>query len=129
MKIEHLAIYVKDLEESKKFYIKYFKAKANEKYVNSKTNFQSYFLSFDDGARLEIMTSPSISNVTNNVTLNYIGLAHFSVALGSKEDVLSLTETFRVDGYLILSEPRTTGDGYFESVISDPDGNKIELTI
>lgn len=129
MKIEHIAIYVRDLECSKEFYIKYFGAKSNDKYTNLKTGFQSYFLSFDEGARLELMTSPLISSEKNSVLLNFIGLTHFSVSLGSKERVLSLTETLRADGYTILGEARTTGDGYFESVVSDPDGNKIELTI
>jgi lactoylglutathione lyase len=129
MKIEHIAIYVKDLEKSKLFYEKYFNAKSNEKYRNPKTQFESYFLSFSEGARLEIMTLPTVNSTSNNVLLNLIGLAHFSVSVGSKENVLALTETLRKDGYTISGEPRTTGDGYFESVILDCDGNKIEITI
>lgn len=129
MKIEHIAIYVKDLERSKLFYEKYFNAKSNEKYRNPKTQFESYFLSFSEGARLEIMTLPTVNSTSNNVLLNLIGLAHFSVSVGSKENVLALTETLRKDGYTISGEPRTTGDGYFESVILDCDGNKIEITI
>ena len=129
MKIEHIAIYVKDLEASKLFYEKYFNAKSNKKYRNPKTQFESYFLSFSEGARLEIMTLPTVNSTSNNVLLNLIGLAHFSVSVGSKENVLTLTETLRKDGYTISGEPRTTGDGYFESVILDCDGNKIEITI
>lgn len=129
MKIEHIAIYVKDLERSKLFYEKYFNAKSNEKYRNPKTQFESYFLSFSEGARLEIMTLPTVNSTSNNVLLNLIGLAHFSVSVGSKENVLALTETLRKDGYTISGEPRITGDGYFESVILDCDGNKIEITI
>ncbi len=129
MKIEHIAIYVKDLEKSKLFYEKYFNAKSNEKYRNPKIQFESYFLSFSEGARLEIMTLPTVNSTSNNVLLNLIGLAHFSVSVGSKENVLALTETLRKDGYTISGEPRTTGDGYFESVILDCDGNKIEITI
>ncbi|MBN1467407.1 MAG: VOC family protein [Fusobacteriaceae bacterium] len=129
MKIEHIAIYVKDLERSKLFYEKYFNAKSNEKYRNPKTQFESYFLSFSEGARLEIMTLPTVNSTSNNVLLNLIGLAHFSVSVGSKENVIALTETLRENGYTISGEPRTTGDGYFESVILDCDGNKIEITI
>ncbi len=129
MKIEHIAIYVKDLEKSKLFYEKYFNAKSNEKYRNPKIQFESYFLSFSEGARLEIMTLPTVNSTSNNVLLNLIGLAHFSVSVGSKENVLAVTETLRKDGYTISGEPRTTGDGYFESVILDCDGNKIEITI
>lgn len=129
MKIEHIAIYVKDLEASKLFYEKYFNAKSNEKYRNPKTQFESYFLSFSEGARLEIMTLPTVSSVSNSISLNLVGLAHFSISVGSKENVLTLTETLRKDGYIIFGEPRTTGDGYFESVILDCDGNKIEITI
>lgn len=128
MKIEHLAIYTKDLEKLKEFYIKYFHAQANEKYQNSKTQFESYFLSFEEGCRLEIMTLPNVME-NNEISLNICGLAHFAISVGSKEKVLNLTEKLRTDGYIIKGEPRTTGDGYFESVILDPDGNKIEITL
>ena len=129
MKIEHIAIYVKDLEKSKLFYEKYFNAKSNEKYRNPKTQFESYFLSFSEGARLEIMTLPTVSSVSNSISLNLVGLAHFSISVGSKDEVISLTEKLRQEGYTVFGEPRTTGDGYFESVILDSDGNKIEITI
>lgn len=129
MKIEHIAIYTKNLEKSKVFYERYFNAKSNEKYVNPRTKFESYFLTFDEGARLELMTLPEINTSSNNNLSNLVGLAHFSMAVGSKEKVISLTETFRKDGYLVVGEPRTTGDGYFESIILDEDGNKIEITI
>lgn len=128
MKIEHLAIYTKNLEKSKEFYTKYFCAQASEKYRNPKTQFESYFLSFEEGCRLEIMTLPILEE-NKNLSLNLTGLAHFSISVGSKEKVLALTEELRVDGYTIKGEPRTTGDGYFESVVLDPDGNKIEITI
>lgn len=117
MKIEHIAIYVKNLEASKLFYEKYFNAKSNEKYRNPKTQFESYFLSFSEGARLEIMTLPTVSSVSNSISLNLVGLAHFSISVGSKENVLTLTETLRNDAYIISGEPRTTGAGYFDSVI------------
>ena len=129
MKIEHIAIYVKDLEKSKLFYEKYFNAKSNEKYRNPKSEFESYFLTFSEGARLEIMALPTINTEFNNISSNFMGLAHFSISVGSKDEVISLTEKLRQEGYTVFGEPRTTGDGYFESVILDSDGNKIEITI
>lgn len=127
MKIEHIAIWTKDLERLKGFYIKYFNAKSNDKYINSRTQFESYFLSFDEGCRLEIMKLPSVQE-SDNVLDSIVGLAHFAINVESKENVINLTETLRNDGYCVLSEARTTGDGYFESVVADVDGNRIEIT-
>lgn len=126
MKIEHIAIWVKDLEKIKSFYEKYFGVTSSELYYNQKTGFKSYFLSFDDGARIEIMSN---SDINKEKQENTIGYAHLSISLGSKEKVDEYTETFRKDGYEIISEPRITGDGYYESVISDFEHNLIELTI
>ncbi len=126
MKIEHIAIWVKDLEKVRNFYEKYFGVTSSELYHNQKTGFKSYFLTFDDGARIEIMSK---SDINKKKQENTFGYAHLSISLGSKEKVDEYTETFRKDGYKILSEPRTTGDGYYESVISDPENNLIELTI
>lgn len=128
MKIEHIAIWTKDLERLRDFYIKYFNAKSNEKYRNDVKNFESYFLSFDEGCRLEIMEMPSIPENLNNTYEQYIGLIHFAICIGDKDKVVSLTERLRSDGYEVVGEPRTTGDGYFESVVLDPDGNRIEIT-
>ncbi|NLY42903.1 MAG: glyoxalase/bleomycin resistance/extradiol dioxygenase family protein [Clostridiaceae bacterium] len=125
MRIEHIAIWTVNLERLKNFYVKYFGAKAGLLYTNKKTGFQSYFLEFKEGCRLEIIQMPGIVEQTNNG----IGLAHFAISVGSKEDVESLTNRLRDEGYKVLSEPRVTGDGYFESVISDPDGNRVEITI
>ncbi len=111
----------------KAFYEKYFNAVSNEKYTNTVKQFESYFLSFDDGARMELMTKPDLVNGDHRLALH--GYAHFAFSVGSKEKVLEITETLRVDGYTIHSEPRTTGDGYFESGILDPEGNLIEITI
>lgn len=128
MKIEHLAIWVIDLEIVKEFYIKYFEMKCSNKYTNTKKNFSSYFLSFDgESTRLEIMSRPDINN-SNNQYSTYLGLAHFSISLGSKRKVDILTERLRTDGYKIAIEPRTTGDNYYESVIEDCEGNFIEIT-
>lgn len=128
IRIEHLAIWVKDLEDMKAFYMKYFKATSNEKYFNPAKNFSSYFLSFGDGCRLELMHKPEIPANANDVQHQYTGIIHFAIALGSKEDVDQLTDQIQQDGYEVVGAPRTTGDGYYESVILDPEGNRIELT-
>lgn len=129
MKIEHLAIWVKDLENMKAFYEKYFDGKAGALYHNVKKNFKSYFLSFDTGCRLELMHRPDIPVNKNEVHSEYQGIIHFAVSVGSPEKVDTLTETLGNDGYAIAGEPRTTGDGYYESVILDPEGNRIEITV
>ncbi len=125
MKIEHIAIYVKDLEKTKEFYAKYFDAIAGMSYHNKNTDFKSYFLSFQSGARLEIMHKPDLAP---NILRPHLGYAHLAFSLGSEEAVNILTAKLEKDGHKILSAPRITGDGYYESVIADPDGNLIELT-
>ncbi|PWN60415.1 VOC family protein [Chryseobacterium viscerum] len=127
MKIEHIAIWVKDLEKSKAFYQKYFGAVSNEKYHNPVKNFQSYFLSFDKGCRLEIMTRPNIKETENSYESQQYGIIHLAFSVDSKEKVNELTEILRKDGYTVAGEPRTTGDGYYESVILDPENNIIEI--
>lgn len=126
MKIEHIAVYVKDLEKTRDFYIKYFDAVSNEMYRNVKTGFKSYFLSFSSGARLEIMNKPELSDSQNAESLGY---AHFAFSVESKEKVDELTQRIKNDGYRIVSGPRTTGDGYYESCVLDDEGNKIEITV
>jgi len=128
MKIEHLAIWVDDLEKMRQFYSTYFNAVSNEKYTNSKKGFTSYFLKFgENGARLELMNRTDIVNEPTRRGFMK-GIAHFAISVGSKDDVNSLTERLRADNYIIESEPRTTGDGYYESVVLDPEGNYVELT-
>ena len=129
MKIEHLAIWVKDLEAMKDFYCNYFQATANGKYINSTKQFQSYFLSFTEGPRLELMQMPSVPETKDNVYDQFTGLIHFAIALGSKEKVDAMTAQFLRDGFEVLDGPRYTGDGYYESVILDPEKNRIELTV
>lgn len=126
MKIEHIALWTRDLERSRQFYVTYFGATANQKYHNPKKQFQSYFLSFDDGARLEIMQKTGIDRPLPE---SVIGWAHMAVSVGSPEAVDALTDRLRTDGYTIAGEPRTTGDGYYESIVLDPDGNPIEITV
>jgi lactoylglutathione lyase len=129
MKIEHLAVWTNQLEVLKNFYIKYFNALPGEKYHNPAKQFNSYFLSFDTGPHLELMQMPDIPDNANDVYKQSIGLIHFAVSVGSKEKVDALTEEIREAGYKAIGEPRLTGDGYYESVILDPDNNRIEITI
>ena len=128
MKIEHLAIWAKDIEKIKTFYPEFFELSANEKYFNPTKKFSSYFLLFASGARIELMNRPEISKQLEDLEQN-LGLSHFAIALGSKQKVDDLTHNLRIKGYSILGEPRTTGDVYYESVIADPEGNQIELTV
>ena len=127
MKIEHVAMYVKDLEQVKWFLENYFGAKSNAGYHNESTDFQSYFLTFDDDARLEIMSKPGLNNTEKN--RNSYGYIHVAFSVGSEENVNQLTKELKEAGYKVLSGPRTTGDGYYESCIVDMEGNQIEITI
>ncbi len=127
MKIEHIAMYVNDLDAARDFFVKYIGGSSNSGYHNEKTGFRSYFISFDDGSRLEIMNRPDMEDVRKSATRT--GYVHIAFSLGSAEKVDTLTEKFRKDGYEIISGPRTTGDGYYESCISAFEGNIIELTI
>lgn len=127
MKIEHVAMYVNDLVGARDFFVKYLGAKSNDGYHNQKTDFRSYFLTFADGARLEIMNKPGMADLPKE--LNRTGYAHLAFSLGSKEAVDSLTEQLRSDGYEVVSGPRTTGDGYYESCVVAIEGNQIELTV
>jgi lactoylglutathione lyase len=127
MKIEHIAIWVEDLETMKNFYQKYFDLQSSNKYENQNKAFSSYFLLFQSGARLELMKKEGI---TQNPTKNnlYFGFAHIAISAGNKQNVENLTTMIKNDGYKVISQPRTTGDGYYESVIEDPEGNLIEIT-
>ncbi len=128
MKIEHLAIWSRNIEELKDFYIRYFGAVANNKYVNPNKGFASYFLRFDSGARLEIMQQTGIPENKNDPIEQATGLIHFAMSVGSKQAVDELTTKLVDDGYQLLDGPRTTGDGYYESVILDPENNRVEIT-
>lgn len=127
MKIEHVALYVNDLENAKDFFVKYFGAEANDGYHNPRTDFRSYFLTFDDGARLEIMTKPGMADQEKELART--GYAHVAFSVGSKERVDALTEKLRADGYEGVSGPRMTGDGYYESCVVAIEGNQIEITV
>lgn len=127
MKMEHIAMYVNDLERAKDFFVHYFHATAGERYHNQKTGFQSYFLSFQGECRLEIMNKPEMANIEKPLVRT--GYAHIAFSVGTKEAVNALTEQLRRDGYRIISNPRTTGDGYYESCLIDFEDNQIEITI
>ncbi len=127
MRIEHVALYVNDLAEARNFFEQYFGAKANDGYHNLKTNFRSFFLSFDDGARIEIMNRPEMEDLPKELART--GYAHIAFSVGSKEKVDALTTKLKADGYEVISGPRTTGDGYYESCIVAFEGNQIEITI
>lgn len=127
MRIEHIAMYVKDLESTKAFFEKYLGAKANDGYHNVRTGFRSYFLSFDDGARLEIMNKPAMTDAEKG--LQRTGYIHIAFSVGSKEKVDEITACMKADGYEVISGPRVTGDGYYESCIVGIENNQIEITI
>lgn len=129
MKIEHVAIWTHDLERLRQFYETYFGGAAGTKYQNPRTGFQSYFLTFETGARLELMQMPNIPASQNDVQKQFTGLIHMAFSVGSEEAVNQLTAQLQADGFPILDGPRRTGDGYYESVTLDPDGNRIEITI
>ncbi|GAB5524114.1 MAG: VOC family protein [Roseivirga sp.] len=128
MILEHIAIWTYQLEELRLFYETYFKGVAGEKYNNTGKGFSSYFLNFSGGSRLELMQMHSIPPHQNDVYAQFTGLIHIAFETGSKAEVNELTERLRADGYPVVGEPRTTGDGYYESVILDPDKNRIEIT-
>ncbi len=125
MKINHIALYTNDLERTKNFYETYFSAVSNQKYENLKTGLQTYFLSFEDGARLELMTRPQLEEGAPQAFR--AGWVHLAFSAGSKENVNQLTERLAMDGFMVLSAPRITGDGYYESCVADPDGNQVEI--
>jgi lactoylglutathione lyase len=124
--IEHIAIFTQNLERLKSFYQKYFDAESNEKYQN-KSGFSSYFLTFSSGTRMEIMSHKNLAD--RETTEKIVGMHHIAFSVGSRDNVIELTNKITNDGYALLSAPRNTGDGYFESCIADPDGNVIEITV
>lgn len=126
MKIAHIALYVRDLECSRRFYETYFGGVSNTKYHNPKTGLQTYFLSFDGSVRLELMHRPECSDGCREEYA--FGFTHLAFSTGSRTSVDALTARLAADGYTVTGHPRTTGDGYYESVVLDPDGNRIEIT-
>ena len=127
MLIEHVALYVNDLEAARDFFVRYLGGQSNAGYHNPKTGLRTYFISFDGGARLEIMSRPEMADLEKPSART--GYAHIAFAVGSRERVDELTALLRADGYEVVSGPRTTGDGYYESCIVAIEGNQIEITI
>jgi lactoylglutathione lyase len=127
--IHHVAIWVRDLEKMKNFYEKYFKAKSGEKYINPTKKFESYFLTFEEGnAQLELMFNPYIPLSDNDIFKQYLGVIHFAVQLDSEDDLEKLVKKFEEEEVDVISDPRITGDGFYEAIILDPEGNRVELT-
>ena len=126
MRIEHVALYVNDPERARDFFVRFLGGRSNDGYRNPRTGFRSYFITFGDGARLEIMAKPDM--VDDPKSLNRTGYAHIAFSAGSKEKAEEMTEQLRSAGYEVASGPRTTGDGYYESCIIVIEGNQIEIT-
>lgn len=126
MQLTHIAIWTAQLERARQFYVTYFNGKSNEMYVNPQKGFASYFVTFEGaaGASLEIMQRTDVTEQREGL---FIGLAHFAFSVGSKERVDAMIALFRKDGYTIVGEPRTTGDGFYEGAVADPDGNVVEI--
>jgi len=130
MNIEHIAIWTNNLEVLKEFYITFFGAEASSQYINPTRKLESCFLTFEHGARLELMFIPELtSGIKVPSTINLTGYAHLAFSVGSKDNVNKLTATLMAFGSPVLEGPRHTGDGYYESSILDPDGNRIEITV
>lgn len=127
--IEHIALWVHDLDAFCAFYERVFGASVSPQYENPTKGFCSRFLSFSTGARIEAMTTTTLSPIDLPAGAQRIGLTHFALALGSEALVDQLTAELKAQGVTVLDGPRRTGDGYYESVILDPEGNRIELTV
>ena len=129
VRIEHVALWTTDLERCREFYVRYFGAVAGAGYHNRTKGFESVFLSLADGARIELMHTTTLAPVAIEAGAQRMGLTHLAISVGSQELVDSLTNRLRSDGFPVLDGPRRTGDGYYESVVLDPDGNRIEITV
>ena len=127
MRIDHVALYCRDLEAMRQFFLDYFEVVSNEPYHNPRTGLRTYILSFTEGStRLELMQRPDVADADPSVAAT--GYIHISIAVGSKRGVDLLTRRLADDGYPVVSGPRTTGDGYYESCILGPEGVQIEVT-
>ena len=130
MKVVHIGIYVQDIKKVADFYTKYFKGTLSQPaYHNPKKNFTSHFISFESGAKLDVMHQPSIPIVKKEPNDQFIGFIHISFSVGSKENVDKLAHQLKEDGYDIIDGPRTTGDGFYEACVLDPENNRVEFTI
>jgi lactoylglutathione lyase len=128
VRIDHVALWTRDVDRLVAFYCTYFGATAGERYVNPTKGFESRFVSFESGARLEIMRSTSLHPIEHDPGAQRMGLTHLALSVGADDRVNQLTERLGSDGYPVVDGPRRTGDGYYESVVLDPDGNRVEIT-
>ena len=128
MRIDHIALWTDDIDRCKAFYATYFGARGGRAYVNAKKGFESCFLEFDNGSRIEIMKTTTLDVLAIEAGAERMGLTHFAISLGTEQLVDDLTKRLKQDGYPVLGGPRRTGDGYYESVVLDPDGNRVEIT-
>ena len=128
MRIDHIALWTSDIERCKHFYVTYFEATAGPRYINATKGFESCFLSFVSGARIEVMRTTSLNPASLAPGAQRMGLTHFAIATGSEQTVDELSQRLVKDGYQVLDGPRRTGDGYYECVVLDPDGNRVEIT-
>lgn len=129
MEIAHIAIWTTDLEKVKSFYLRYFKCRASPKYENKDKRFESYFIDFDGNCKIELMRRADIKQKENESGEQHLGLIHFAISVGSEEAVNAITESIKKEGHKVVSSPRNTGDGYYESCVLDPEGNRVEITI
>jgi len=129
MILEHAAIWTDQLDELKDFYVRYFGGKSNSKYVNLSKQYESYFISFESGARLELMARPNLpENLNDTIELQHKGLIHLAFEAATRLEVDAKARELADAGFHILDGPCTTGDGYYEFVTLDPDKNRIEIT-
>jgi len=128
MKLEHIAIWTDNIELLRNYYVSFFDGQSNEMYINPKTQFQSYFIAFESGARLEIMSMPNIPDNTNDtINAQHKGIIHIAFSVDSKQEVDAKAALLQTNGFELLNGPRVTGDGYYEFVTLDPDKNRIEV--
>ncbi|HKD55604.1 MAG TPA: VOC family protein [Steroidobacteraceae bacterium] len=128
-RIEHIALWTSDIERLADFYSKYLGASVGPQYVNTAKGFESRFLTFENGARLELMRTAKLHSMKLDPAVPRTGLTHLAFSLGAESRVDELTDVLRKAGFVVADGPRRTGDGYYESVVFDPDGNRIELTV
>jgi lactoylglutathione lyase len=128
MKLEHIAIWTDNVELLRNYYVSFFEGQSNEMYINPKTQFQSYFISFESGARLEIMSMPNIPENTNDtINAQHKGIIHIAFSVATKQEVDAKAALLQANGFELLNGPRVTGDGYYEFVTLDPDMNRLEV--
>ena len=128
MKLEHIAIWTDNVELLRNYYVSFFEGQSNEMYINPKTQFQSYFISFESGARLEIMSMPNIpDNANDTINAQHKGIIHIAFSVATKQEVDAKAALLQANGFELLNGPRVTGDGYYEFVTLDPDMNRLEV--